>query len=46
MFVRTIAAVIAMFAAGMVLALFLRARSREHYVQLGRFDREALEEIK
>jgi amino acid transporter len=37
--------VIAMFAAGMVLALFLRARSREHYVQIGRFDREALEEI-
>jgi amino acid transporter len=37
--------VLAMFAAGMVLALVLRARSREHYVRIGRFDREALEEI-
>jgi amino acid transporter len=37
--------VLAMFAAGMVLALVLRARSREHYIQIGRFDREALEEI-
>ena len=37
--------VIAMFAAGMVLALVLRSRSREDYVRIGRFDREAMEEI-
>jgi amino acid transporter len=37
--------VVAMFAAGMVIAFVLRARSREHYIRIGRFDREALEEI-
>jgi hypothetical protein len=34
-----------MFAAGMVLALVLRSRSRDDCVRIGRFDREAMEEI-
>jgi amino acid transporter len=37
--------VVAMFGAGMVLAIVLRVRSQEHYVRIGRFEREILEEI-